>query len=87
MAFVTLPKLPRIGYCIFSQDAANAVMGIVVHHIEPYTYWKPSLIDAILKYGDRLYTMSIHKAKNPPYLKPIECAEEFHVTSFNVSHY
>ncbi|KAF9799996.1 hypothetical protein SFRURICE_016682 [Spodoptera frugiperda] len=55
-----------------NQDAANAVMGIVVHHIEPYTFWKPELLDAVLKYGDRLYTMSIGNASAPPQLKPKE---------------
>ncbi|KAF9800009.1 hypothetical protein SFRURICE_016695 [Spodoptera frugiperda] len=67
-----------------NQDAANAVMGIVVHHIEPYTFWKPELLDAVLKYGDRLYTMSIGNASSPPQLKPKEMVSEFHVTNFNV---
>ncbi|XP_068621868.1 uncharacterized protein [Battus philenor] len=66
------------------QDAANAVMGIVVEHIEPSIHWKASLIDAILKYGDRLYTTSIPLASNPPLLRPEEVQSEFHVTSFNV---
>lgn len=60
-------------------------MGIVVEAIEPYTYWKPELVDAVLKYGDRLYTMSIPNAKNPPYLEANEIVKEFHVTNFNVS--
>lgn len=60
-------------------------MGIVVEHIEPYQYWKPSLVDAVLKYGDRLYTLSIGNAKNPPYIAPKEIADNFHVTNFNVS--
>lgn len=67
-----------------NQDAANAVMGIVVHHIEPYTFWKPELLDAVLKYGDRLYTMSIGNASAPPQLKPKEMVSQFHVTNFNV---
>ncbi|XP_026739792.1 uncharacterized protein LOC113502426 isoform X1 [Trichoplusia ni] len=67
-----------------NQDAANAVMGIVVEHIEPYTFWKPELLDAILKYGDRLYTMSIGNASAPPLLKPVEMVPEFHVTNFNI---
>ncbi|XP_022824029.1 uncharacterized protein LOC111354726 [Spodoptera litura] len=67
-----------------NQDAANAVMGIVVHHIEPYMFWKPELLDAVLKYGDRLYTMSIGNASSPPQLKPKEMVPEFHVTNFNV---
>lgn len=67
------------------QDAANAVMGIVVDHIEPYIYWKPKLLDAILKYGDRLYTLSLPNASSPPKLCPTEIQKEFHVTSFNVS--
>ncbi|CAG9131777.1 unnamed protein product [Plutella xylostella] len=66
------------------QDAANAIMGIVVDSIEPYKYWKPSLIDAILKYGDRLYTMSLPNAKNPPHLTADEVVTEFHVTNFSV---
>ncbi|KAJ0182884.1 hypothetical protein K1T71_000860 [Dendrolimus kikuchii] len=66
------------------QDAANAIMGIVVEHVEPYVYWKPQLIDAILKYGDRLYTMSLPKAAAPPVVTPMEIATEFHVTNFNV---
>ena len=60
-------------------------MGIVVEHIEPYQFWKPELLDAVLKYGDRLYTMSIGKAKHPPRLKPKEMVDNFHVTNFNVS--
>ncbi|XP_073965337.1 uncharacterized protein isoform X2 [Choristoneura fumiferana] len=36
-----------------NQDAAMSVVAIVVDHIEPHVYWKPALIDAILKYGDR----------------------------------
>ncbi|XP_075988844.1 uncharacterized protein LOC142984871 [Anticarsia gemmatalis] len=67
-----------------NQDAANSVMGIVVEHVEPYLHWKPELIDAILKYGDRLYTMSASKAKKPPLLSPDEIVPEFHVTNFNV---
>ncbi|XP_013143767.1 PREDICTED: uncharacterized protein LOC106107457 [Papilio polytes] len=67
-----------------NQDAANAVMGIVVEHIEPYIHWKPSLVDAILKYGDRLYTTSLPRAANPPRLTPEEVQPEFHVTNFNV---
>ncbi|KAH9630875.1 hypothetical protein HF086_014616 [Spodoptera exigua] len=67
-----------------NQDAANAVMGIVVDHIEPYMFWKPELLDAVLKYGDRLYTMSIGNAESPPRLKPDEMVPEFHVTNFNV---
>nr|XP_049706982.1 uncharacterized protein LOC110381109 isoform X13 [Helicoverpa armigera] len=67
-----------------NQDAANAVMGIVVEHIEPYQFWKPELLDAVLKYGDRLYTMSLGNAKNPPKLKPKEMVPEFHVTNFSV---
>ncbi|XP_053621763.1 uncharacterized protein LOC128681688 [Plodia interpunctella] len=67
-----------------NQDAANAVMGIVVDHIEPYGFWKPSLIDAILKYGDRLYTLSLPNASVPPRLSPAEIVPEFHVTTFNV---
>lgn len=59
-------------------------MGIVVDSIEPYKYWKPSLIDAILKYGDRLYTMSLPNAKNPPHLTADEVVTEFHVTNFSV---
>ncbi|CAH0713023.1 unnamed protein product, partial [Brenthis ino] len=66
------------------QDAANAIMGIVVEHIEPYTFWKPQLLDAILKYGDRLYTLSLPRAEAPPRLCPSEIQREFHVTSFNV---
>lgn len=60
-------------------------MGIVVDHIEPYIHWKPPLLDAILKYGDRLYTMSLPKAKNTPHIAPSDVAKEFHVTTFNVS--
>ncbi|XP_045457976.1 uncharacterized protein LOC123668250 [Melitaea cinxia] len=67
-----------------NQDAANAVMGIVVDHIEPYIHWKPKLLDAILKYGDRLYTLSLPNASSPPKLCPTEIQKEFHVTSFNV---
>ncbi|XP_045770359.1 uncharacterized protein LOC123870909 [Maniola jurtina] len=67
-----------------NQDAANAVMGIIVDHIEPYIHWKPQLIDAILKYGDRLYTMSLPRAAAPPRLTPTEIEPEFHVTSFNI---
>ncbi|CAB3257560.1 unnamed protein product [Arctia plantaginis] len=67
-----------------NQDTANSVMGIVVEAIEPYTYWKPELVDAVLKYGDRLYTMSIPNAKKPPYLEPREIVTEFQVTNFNV---
>ncbi|XP_047542515.1 uncharacterized protein LOC125075018 [Vanessa atalanta] len=67
-----------------NQDAANAIMGIVVEHIEPYIYWKPKLLDAILKYGDRLYTMSLPRASAPPRLTPDEVQKEFHVTTFNV---
>ncbi|XP_063836466.1 uncharacterized protein LOC135085621 [Ostrinia nubilalis] len=67
-----------------NQDAANSIMGIAVDHIEPYIYWKPELIDAILKYGDRLYTMSLSKASIPPRLQPYEVENQFHVTSFNV---
>ncbi|KAL0809225.1 hypothetical protein ABMA28_011444, partial [Loxostege sticticalis] len=67
-----------------NQDAANSIMGIVVEHIEPYLHWKPELIDAILKYGDRLYTMSLPRAAVPPHLEPREVEREFHVTSFNV---
>ncbi|KPJ18438.1 hypothetical protein RR48_05617 [Papilio machaon] len=67
-----------------NQDAANAVMGIVVEHIEPYIYWKTSLVDAILKYGDRLYTTSLPRAANPPRLTPEEVQPQFHVTNFNV---
>ncbi|CAK1592999.1 unnamed protein product [Parnassius mnemosyne] len=67
-----------------NQDSANAIMGIVVEHIEPYTHWKPALIDAILKYGDRLYTTSLPRAANPPQLRPDEVQPEFHVTNFNV---
>ncbi|CAG4949362.1 unnamed protein product [Parnassius apollo] len=67
-----------------NQDSGNAIMGIVVEHIEPYTHWKPALIDAILKYGDRLYTTSLPLAANPPQLRPDEVQQEFHVTNFNV---
>ncbi|XP_013177173.1 PREDICTED: uncharacterized protein LOC106124761 [Papilio xuthus] len=67
-----------------NQDAANAVMGIVVEHIEPYIHWKMSLVDAILKYGDRLYTTSLPRAANPPRLTPEEVQPQFHVTNFNV---
>ncbi|XP_061381599.1 uncharacterized protein LOC116776672 [Danaus plexippus] len=67
-----------------NQDAANAVMGIVVEHIEPYIHWKPQLLDAILKYGDRYYTLSLPGASNPPKLKASELQSQFHVTSFNV---
>ncbi|XP_037300701.1 uncharacterized protein LOC115456206 isoform X2 [Manduca sexta] len=66
------------------QDAANSIMGIVVEHIEPYIYWKPQLIDAILKYGDRLHTLSLSRAADPPHLTPAEIQPEFHVTNFNV---
>ncbi|RVE42411.1 hypothetical protein evm_012948 [Chilo suppressalis] len=66
------------------QDATNSVMGIVVDSIEPYTFWKAELIDAVLKYGDRLYTMSLPNASRPPNLEPGELQTEFHVTSFNV---
>ncbi|XP_049883610.1 uncharacterized protein LOC126379090 [Pectinophora gossypiella] len=67
-----------------NQDAANAVMGIVVDNIEPYVHWKPSLIDGVLKYGDRLYTMSVPSARQRPRLVPSEVQKEFHVTNFNV---
>lgn len=67
------------------QDTANSIMGIVVEHVEPYVYWKPQLIDAILKYGDRLHTLSLPSAAAPPLLQPREVATEFHVTNFNVS--
>ncbi|XP_052738815.1 uncharacterized protein LOC112042795 [Bicyclus anynana] len=67
-----------------NQDAANAAMGIIVDHIEPHIHWKPNLIDAILKYGDRLYTMSLPRADAPPRLTPSEIEPEFHVTSFNI---
>ncbi|XP_039752231.1 uncharacterized protein LOC120628085 isoform X2 [Pararge aegeria] len=67
-----------------NQDAANAAMGIIVDHIEPYIHWKPQLIDAILKYGDRLYTTSLPRAAAPPKLTPSEIEPEFHITSFNI---
>ncbi|XP_026322626.1 uncharacterized protein LOC113232197 [Hyposmocoma kahamanoa] len=67
-----------------NQDAANALMGIVVDTIEPYTHWKSSLIDAILKYGDRLYTTSLPNAAKPPKLTVNEVVKGFHVTNFNV---
>ncbi|KAJ8706226.1 hypothetical protein PYW08_010852 [Mythimna loreyi] len=67
-----------------NQDTANAMMSIVVEHIEPYQFWKPELLDAVLKYGDRLHTMSIGNAKRPPKLKPREIVTNFHVTNFNV---
>lgn len=60
-------------------------MGIVVDTIEPYTFWKSSLIDAILKYGDRLYTTSLPNAAKPPRLTAEEVNKAFHVTNFNVS--
>lgn len=60
-------------------------MGIVVDTIEPYTFWKSSLIDAILKYGDRLYTTSLPNAAKPPRLTVDEVSKAFHVTNFNVS--
>ncbi|XP_059061123.1 uncharacterized protein LOC131854007 isoform X2 [Achroia grisella] len=67
-----------------NQDVTNSIMGIVVEHIEPYIHWKPQLIDAILKYGDRLYTSSLPKASAPPKLQTSEVEKEFHVTNFNV---
>ncbi|KAJ8707591.1 hypothetical protein PYW07_011268 [Mythimna separata] len=67
-----------------NQDTANSMMGIVVEHIEPYQFWKPELMDAVLKYGDRLHTMSIGNARQPPKLKPHEIVPNFHVTNFNV---
>ncbi|XP_050678449.1 uncharacterized protein LOC126974810 [Leptidea sinapis] len=67
-----------------NQDVANAAMGIVVDHIEPHIHWKTSLLDSMLKYGDRLYTMSLPRASEPPKLKANELVENFHLTSFNV---
>ncbi|CAF4888059.1 unnamed protein product [Pieris macdunnoughi] len=67
-----------------NQDVANAAMGIVVDHIEPYIYWKPAVLDSMLKYGDRLYSMSLSRASHPPKLTPGELVPNFHVTSFNV---
>ncbi|KAM3955482.1 uncharacterized protein ACR2FA_010611 [Aphomia sociella] len=67
-----------------NQDVTNSIMGIVVEHIEPYVHWKPTLIDALLKYGDRLYTTSLPRASAPPKLHTSEVEKEFHVTSFNV---
>ncbi|KAI8433234.1 hypothetical protein MSG28_015312, partial [Choristoneura fumiferana] len=68
-----------------NQDAAMSVVAIVVDHIEPHVYWKPALIDAILKYGDRLYSMALPAAANPPRVCAHECPAQFHLTSFNVS--
>lgn len=62
-------------------------MGIVVDHIEPYIYWKTALLDSMLKYGDRLYSMSLPRASHPPKLTPGELVPNFHVTSFNVSNF
>ncbi|XP_038219835.1 uncharacterized protein LOC119838096 [Zerene cesonia] len=67
-----------------NQDVANAAMGIVVEHIEPYIYWKAAVLDSLLKYGDRLYSMSLPRASNPPKLRPAELVPNFHVTTFNV---
>nr|XP_037875168.1 uncharacterized protein LOC101735788 isoform X2 [Bombyx mori] len=66
------------------QDAANSIMGIVVENIEPHIHWKPQLIDGILKYGDRVHTMSLPRASAPPGLRPNEIIDQFHVTNFNV---
>ncbi|XP_063632755.1 uncharacterized protein LOC134803859 isoform X2 [Cydia splendana] len=67
-----------------NQDAAMSLVAIAVSHIEPYLYWKPALIDAVVKYGDRLYTMSLGSAKNPPRVTTTECVRDYRMTNFNV---
>ncbi|GBP58709.1 hypothetical protein EVAR_35487_1 [Eumeta japonica] len=67
-----------------NQDVGNAMMAIVVEHIESYDFWKPTLLDAILKYGDRLYTTSLPNASEPPLVRPEEVVTEFNVTQFTI---
>ncbi|XP_063545670.1 uncharacterized protein LOC134753659 [Cydia strobilella] len=67
-----------------NQDAAVSMVAIAVAHIEPYIYWKPALIDAVVKYGDRLYTMSLGSASKPPRVTATECVRDYRMTTFNV---
>ncbi|XP_041970484.1 uncharacterized protein LOC121726907 [Aricia agestis] len=67
------------------QDVANAVLGIVVDHIEPHVHWKGPLIDAVLQFGDRLYTRTLPYASYPPRLRASELPHEFHLTNFDVN--